>query len=74
MPQFSGMYSGPDRREFDAYHTEFTLIDKFLEEYGSDLYFNTTNERLTILDPCSGPDCRWGLKTKEYLETNHNIN
>lgn len=72
MPQFSGMYSGPARREHDAYPTEPTLINAFLDQWGSaireKLNGRSENTPIRLLDPCAGIDCRWGVMTKEYLQ------
>lgn len=71
MPQFSGMYSGPDRRDFDAYPTEITLIEEFLDQWGLNVALALQHRpdlEVNILDPCAGVDARWGVMLKQYLE------
>lgn len=81
MPQFSGMYHGPERREFDYYPTETTLIEAYLDRYGHHIAskmrerqdYEDVRPPLRILDPCAGDDCRWGLMMAEWLDRNYSL-
>lgn len=68
MPQFGLSYSGPSRAAHDFYQTEITLIQSFLNNYIKYWCFsNILKTPFNILDPCAGPDIRWGLMTRDFI-------